>query len=100
MCPFNEIFRLILKQKSEISVTIERTATDFKVSIKNFCNVIPADLCEDIFEKFKSRPIGKEKGGTGIGLYNVRNIIHLHQGNITCKSSAKYVAADRVVIPG
>jgi signal transduction histidine kinase len=77
------------KQKSEISVTIERTATDFKVSIKNFCNVIPADLCEDIFEKFKSRPIGKEKGGTGIGLYNVRNIIHLHQGNITCKSSAK-----------
>jgi K+-sensing histidine kinase KdpD len=77
------------KQNSEINVNINRTKTNFIIAIKNFSDVIPADLCTDIFEKFKSKKIGTEKAGTGIGLYNVRNIILLHQGNITCKSSTK-----------
>jgi K+-sensing histidine kinase KdpD len=77
------------KQNSEISVHINRTKSNFIVAIKNFSDAIPADLCTGIFEKFKSKKIGTEKGGTGIGLFNVRNIILLHQGNITCKSSAE-----------
>ena len=58
------------------------------MSVKNICDEIPANLSDGIFEKFKSRKIGAEKGGTGIGLYNVKNIINLHQGNIICNCSA------------
>jgi signal transduction histidine kinase len=76
------------KQNSEIHVTIRRTKKDFVMSIRNYSDEIPADICTGIFEKFKSKKIGLEKGGTGIGLYNVKNIIHLHHGKITCKSSA------------
>jgi signal transduction histidine kinase len=76
------------KQNSEITVGINRDKNDFFVLIKNKSEAIPGDLCDGIFEKFRSRKIGSEMGGTGIGLYNVKNIINLHQGNITCKCLA------------
>jgi len=76
------------EQNSEITVGINRDKKDFFVSVKNRSDAIPRDLCVGIFEKFQSRKIGSEKGGTGIGLYNVKNIINLHQGNITCKCLA------------
>lgn len=75
------------KQNSEITLGISRDKNKFSVSVKNICDEIPANLCDGIFEKFKSRKIGAEKGGTGIGLYNVKNIINLHQGNIICNCS-------------
>jgi signal transduction histidine kinase len=76
------------KQNSEITVGISQDKNKFSVSVKNICDEIPANLCDGIFEKFKSRKIGAEKGGTGIGLYNVKNIINLHQGNIICNCLA------------
>ena len=72
------------KEKTDITVTINRDKNDFFVAVKNLSDDIPGDLCTGIFEKFRSRKIGPEKGGTGIGLYNVKNIITLHQGTITC----------------
>jgi signal transduction histidine kinase len=77
------------KQKTEINVSINRQKNEFSVAIKNASDNIPGDLCDGIFEKFKSRKIGMENGGTGIGLYNVRNIIQLHNGTITCKCVQK-----------
>jgi len=80
------------KKNSEITVEISRDNNNFSVSVKNICDDIPADLCDGIFEKFRSKKIGAEKGGTGIGLYNVKNILNLHQGNIICNcSSEKWV---------
>jgi len=76
------------KQNTEITVAIDRNRNDFFVSVKNMSDGIPADLCDNIFQKFRSRKIGSEKGGTGIGLYNVKNIINLHQGTISCKCLA------------
>jgi signal transduction histidine kinase len=76
------------KQNTEIKVAIDRNKKDFFVSVKNLSDEIPADLCDNIFQKFRSRKIGSQKGGTGIGLYNVKNIIHLHQGTIACKCLA------------
>jgi light-regulated signal transduction histidine kinase (bacteriophytochrome) len=73
------------KQETDITVTINRDKNDFFVAVKNLSDDIPGNLCSGIFEKFRSRKIGPEKGGTGIGLYNVKNIITLHQGTITCK---------------
>ncbi len=76
------------KQNTEITVSISRNKKDYFVSIKNISDAIPGDLCDGIFKKFKSRKIGPEKGGSGIGLYNVKNIINLHRGNISCNCSA------------
>ncbi len=87
------------KQNTEINVNINRTKKDFVMSIKNYSDQIPADICNGIFEKFKSKKIGSEKGGTGIGLYNVKNIIHLHDGKITCKSSVGRWIEFRFSIP-
>jgi K+-sensing histidine kinase KdpD len=77
------------KQKTNIDVNINRTNKDFQLTVRNFSNNIPADLCKGIFDKFRSKEIGNEKGGTGIGLYNVKNIIKLHKGTISCKCSVK-----------
>ncbi len=76
------------KQNTEITVNISRNEKDFFVSVKNISDAVPGDLCDGIFEKFRSRKIGIEKGGTGIGLYNVKNIINLHRGDIFCNCSA------------
>lgn len=76
------------KQNTEITVNISRNEKDFFVSVKNISDAVPGDLCDGIFEKFRSRKIGIEKGGTGIGLYNVKNIINLHRGDISCNCSA------------
>jgi len=76
------------KQNTDINVCIDRNRNDFFVSVKNRSDGIPGDLCDEIFQKFRSRKIGSEKGGTGIGLYNVKNIINLHHGAITCKCLA------------
>lgn len=75
-------------KNSEITIGINRVKNHFSVSVRNKSDEIPGDLCDGIFEKFKSKKIGTEKGGTGIGLYNVKNIINLHQGNISCNCLA------------
>jgi signal transduction histidine kinase len=54
-------------------------------SIKSFNKAIPKDLCQGIFEKFKTKKIGDAKTGTGIGLYNVHNIVNLHHGTVECQ---------------
>ena len=72
------------KENTDIVIKLSRSKNDFFVSVKNLSDDIPGDLCKGIFDKFKSRKIGAERGGTGIGLYNVKNIINLHQGNVTC----------------
>ena len=87
------------KQNSEITVNINRIKNAFTVAIKNISDDIPENLCNGIFEKFKSRKIGSEKGGTGIGLFNVRNIVHLHKGEIFCKCSAKQWVEFKFKIP-
>jgi signal transduction histidine kinase len=87
------------KQNTEIVVNIDRTKKDFEFAIRNYSDEIPSNLCNGIFDKFKSREIGDQKGGTGIGLYNVRNIIQLHRGKITCKCSAKKWIEFKLSIP-
>jgi hypothetical protein len=87
------------KQNTIIDVAIDRTQKNFRMAVKNYSNYIPADLCKGIFDKFRSRKIGNEKGGTGIGLYNVKNIIKLHNGTITCKCSGKNWIEFNISIP-
>jgi signal transduction histidine kinase len=72
------------KEKTDIMIKILNTEEDLIVSVQNVCDPLPKDLCKDIFQKFRSRKIGSAKGGTGIGLYNAKNIVNLHKGDISC----------------
>jgi signal transduction histidine kinase len=67
---------------SDIIITLSNDKNNFRVSVRNECKQIPKGFTDKIFEKFRSQKIGDVKGGTGIGLYNVKNIIQLHGGSI------------------
>jgi signal transduction histidine kinase len=53
------------------------------VGIKNKGEGMPEEIKEYIFEKFKHANVGNNQSGTGIGLYNVKNIIEKHGGKIS-----------------
>jgi len=73
---------------SNIDLTVEKIRSELVVTIKNYCNCLPDNICDGIFEKFKTVKVSNIKAGTGIGLYNVKNLIKLHYGNIACTSSS------------
>ncbi len=73
---------------SNIEIHHASSENELFIRVKSYNKEIPKNLCSNIFEKFKTKKIGDVKTGTGIGLYNVRNIIHLHQGSIKCHSKA------------
>jgi K+-sensing histidine kinase KdpD len=75
--------------ESDVEILIANEKNNLVVSIKNFCRYIPENICDNIFEKFKSIKMSGIKSGTGIGLYNVRNLLKVHNGDISCASSAK-----------
>lgn len=75
------------KKKTAIRIKVSIKGSDVQVSVKNICDAVPDDFCKGIFEKFHKKKIGNRKGGTGLGLYNVKNIISLHKGQIKCSFS-------------
>ena len=77
------------KKGSTITVKVERKNKFLQVGVKNACESLPANFCKDIFQKFKTKEIGDVKGGSGIGLYNVKKIVTLHGGEISCKVEKK-----------
>jgi len=77
------------KKGSTITVKVIRKNKFLQVSVKNASESLPVNFCKGIFQKFKTKEIGKVKGGSGIGLYNVRKIVNLHGGEISCKVKKK-----------
>lgn len=73
---------------SRIEILVENETNRVSVSVKNLCSDLPENICDGIFEKFKTVKIGNIPTGTGIGLYNVKNLIQLHNGHISCISKA------------
>jgi len=82
----NLLINAIKYGKEDTAIRIEMLSEDnnFVVSVRNKCEKLPNNLCDGLFQKFHSRKIGSVKGGTGLGLYNVKNIIELHNGKINC----------------
>ena len=71
---------------SRVDLLIENDNNRLSVSIKNACRYIPDNICDKIFEKFNSIKLSSIKSGTGIGLYIVRMLLRLHDGDIFCSS--------------
>ena len=73
--------------ETTIELTVENTEKELRVTIKNSCKLLPENICDGIFEKFKTVKISNIRSGAGIGLYNVKNLLRLHNGDITCTAS-------------
>ena len=73
----------------QVTVTADRREKHVYLSVKDTGTGIPEELKERVFEPFfrvdKSR--SRELGGVGLGLALVREIVRVHDGNITVKSN-------------
>lgn len=71
-----------------IRVSLEHQGGQTLCTIRNSGDGIPATELPHIFERFykSDRSRGLDKTGTGLGLYLVRSIINLHDGEITVRS--------------
>lgn len=73
----------------QVTVTADRKEKHVYLSVKDTGAGIPEELKERVFEPFfrvdKSR--SRELGGVGLGLALVREIVRVHDGNITVKSN-------------
>ena len=73
----------------QVTVTADRKENHVYLSVEDTGAGIPEELQERVFEPFfrvdKSR--SRELGGVGLGLALVREIVRVHDGNITVKSN-------------
>ncbi len=75
-------------QNGEIGIEIVKTVNDITVKITNSGEGIKEEDIHHIFERFyksdKSR--SKDKTGFGLGLYIVKSIVEIHNGNVSVDS--------------
>ena len=71
---------------SVIIVEIKSDKKQLKVSVNNKGDGIPDQIRKEMFQKFRHADVGGAKSGTGIGLFNVKNIIEKHGGKISFDS--------------
>jgi len=89
------------RESSEIIVDITADNNNNKIIIKisNEGIGIPETIKHDLFNKFTHASVGTNKSGTGIGLYNVKNIIDNHRGTISFKSEYDKQTVFTLTIP-
>ena len=77
------------KDGKNVTINIESKSDRVIISIVNYGEIIPKKDIDKIFEKFyrvdNSR--NEERGGTGLGLAIAKNIITMHNGQISARSS-------------
>ena len=72
--------------ESTINIDIRSNKTYLNVSVINSGDGIPEEIKNELFQKFRHADVGNAKSGTGIGLFNVKNIIKKHDGKINFES--------------
>ena len=70
----------------EVSYTVDPKRT--YINIKNSGDGIPKDEISKVFDRFykTDRSRSMDKTGVGLGLYIVRSIVNLHQGEVIARS--------------
>lgn len=89
---YRNLFGNALKYRSPggmISYGVEHRADCYVFNVWNQGPGVPPEQREQIFEKFYrvDDEAVRSKRGTGLGLYNIRQIINAHGGKIWCESS-------------
>jgi PAS domain S-box-containing protein len=75
-------------QKGTIEVSIKRNKEHAEISVSDTGVGIPEDEVDKIFQRFHrvQNDQGRSQEGTGIGLAMVKELVKLHNGNISVKS--------------
>jgi len=71
--------------QSRIYLTVKRDDQKLEVALRNQVHDLSADFYNTIFQQTQQLKWRDPKGGLGIGLYNVKNLIALHEGEIQCQ---------------
>lgn len=71
-----------------------------EITISDTGKGIPGDLLPNLFGKFVTKDIGgKNKSGTGLGLYISKGIVKAHGGDITAYNNPEGGASFRILLP-
>ena len=89
---FDNLINNAIKYGAEgkiIRVLIKREEEQVVVKVINYGFIIPKEELNNIFNKFYrvEHSRSENTGGTGLGLAIVQNIVKMHQGKVTAKSS-------------
>lgn len=89
---FDNLINNAIKYGAEgkvIRVVIKKESEQVIVKVINYGFVIPKEELNNIFNKFYrvEHSRSENTGGTGLGLAIVQNIVKMHQGKVTVKSS-------------
>jgi two-component system NtrC family sensor kinase len=77
------------KRRGKIFIGFRENESAFQFNVKNEGEGIPADKLDVIFEKFTrlGEPSMRKQRGTGLGLYNTKEIVTKHGGKIWAESA-------------
>lgn len=87
--------------KSIISLNLRREGNNALVVINNTGKCIPKDKMDKIFEPFYrvEKKTSREKGGSGLGLYIVKNILDKHNGEISMENVENQGVITKIKLP-
>ncbi|MFL0253116.1 sensor histidine kinase [Clostridium neuense] len=87
--------------KSTISLKLERENNSALVIINNRGDCIPRDKMDKIFEPFYrvEKKASREKGGSGLGLYIVKDILDKHNGEISMENVEDEGVRTKIKLP-
>ncbi len=82
-----------------VTINLETTEGDAVVSVKDSGTGIPAEMLPHIFEMFMQvdRNVHRSKGGLGIGLTLVKQLVEMHGGSIEARSAGTGQGSEFVV---
>jgi len=83
----------------KIRLTAERQGGEAVVSVRDTGTGIPPDKLDSIFDMFAQvdRPLERSRGGLGIGLTLVKQLVHMHGGSIEARSPGEGKGSEFIV---
>lgn len=84
---------------SEIHVVAEQVDDHVRLRIRDHGIGIPAEMLSQVFDMFVQEPqaLDRAKGGVGLGLTIVRNLVELHSGKVWASSAGSGTGSEFVV---
>jgi signal transduction histidine kinase len=88
--------RKAMAEGGAITITVDHTESSLIFIVEDTGKGMPRDVLEHIFEPFYSL---SHRGGTGLGLVIVKNIIEAHDGSLSVRSKIDYGTTVEIRLP-